>query len=149
MKALAHVCRIGKLGIVLAVAAMVGGCGDGHPKRVQVAGTLTIDSKPLPNAELKLIPSKGRPALATTDSSGRFKLWTFTPGDGAVPGTYTVTVVAYERKNPTTLRWLVPKKYELANKSGKTVTIDQPAEDLKIELSWGGTTPEFDHPPAQ
>jgi hypothetical protein len=149
MKALAHVWKIGKLGIVLAVLALVGGCSDGHPKRVQVAGTLTIDGKPLPNAELRLIPAQGRPALATTDSSGHFNLWTFKPGDGAIPGTYTVTVVAYERRNATTLRWLVPRKYELANKSGKTVTIDQPTEDLQIALTWGGTTPEFEHLPAQ
>jgi hypothetical protein len=137
---------IGTLGIVLAIA-LAGGCGDGHPKRVHVAGTLTIDGKPIPNAELRLIPSQGRPALATTDSSGSFKLWTFKPDDGAVPGTYTVTVVAYERKN-SAIRWLVPKKYEHAKTSAQTVTIDKPTEELKIDLAWHGETPEFDHPPA-
>jgi hypothetical protein len=138
---------IGTLGIVLAIV-IAGGCGDGHPKRVRVAGTLTIDGKPLPDAELRLIPSQGRPALATTDSSGGFKLWTFKPGDGAVPGSYTVTVVAYERKNGA-IRWLVPKKYERAKTSGQTVTIDKPTEELKIDLAWHGETAEYDHPVPQ
>jgi hypothetical protein len=148
MKPRTPVCGIGTLGIILALAAMAGGCGDGHPKRVRVAGTLTIDGKPIPNAELRLIPTQGRPALATTDPSGGFKLGTFKPGDGAVPGTYKVTVVAYERKN-SAIRWLVPKKYEQAKTSATTVTIDAPTDELKIELAWHGETPEFDHPPSE
>lgn len=111
--------------------------GDDHPKRVSVAGTLTFDDgEPIANAELKLFPSApGRPAMATTDGTGGFSLWTFRPGDGAVPGMYTVTAVAYERLNPTTYRWLTLPKYENQKTSGKTVAIDKPTKDLKIQLS--------------
>lgn len=37
-------------------------------------------------------PAEGRPAVGVTDALGRFRLSTFRPGDGAVPGMHKVTL---------------------------------------------------------
>jgi hypothetical protein len=83
---------------LLAIAALVllggPGCADKN-KPVSVSGTVTFEGQPLANANVALIPEEGgtgRMAFGQTDAGGKFRLTTWRPDDGAVPGTYKVTV---------------------------------------------------------
>lgn len=58
-----------------------------------VEGTVLLDGKPLAGATVQLVPqSGGRDATGQTDAQGHFRISTFKPGDGAVPGTYKVVI---------------------------------------------------------
>ena len=78
----------------LAVAALVfAGCG--QSETVAVTGTVTMKGQPVDKAEVLFNPKHGRFAMGVTDSAGHFTLSTAKPGDGAVPGEYTVTLGEY------------------------------------------------------
>ncbi len=72
---------------------MAAGCGDSGG-RVTLRGTVKLDGQPLANATVHFIAqdSGGKDALGTTDADGMFRLSTFKPGDGALPGKYKVVV---------------------------------------------------------
>jgi hypothetical protein len=81
--------RVYTLGILLAVVAAVG-CGG---KPVKVEGVVTLDGTPVQGAMVSFVPEKGdRQANGLTDADGVFHLTTFNTADGALPGTYKVTV---------------------------------------------------------
>lgn len=127
-------------------ALALAGCGDGRPKRVPVAGQVLIDGHPLvPKGTgyyyVRLVPSDARPALGMIDAEGRFRLTTFGGEDGCTLGEHKVTVMAYEQIGPAACRWMAPKKYIDFSTTDKTVTINGPTSDLKIELSWEGGGP--------
>ncbi|TWT36009.1 hypothetical protein KOR34_09060 [Posidoniimonas corsicana] len=65
------------------------GCGGDYR---QVSGVVTIDGKPLETGRVKFFPEAGRPAIGEITGGGRYTLTTIDPGDGALPGDYTVTV---------------------------------------------------------
>lgn len=74
------------------------GCGEtvdaNRPKTVPVTGSVTYNGQPVDGATVTFMAgsSEGRGAVATTDASGKFLLTTFEAGDGAIPGSYKVTV---------------------------------------------------------
>jgi hypothetical protein len=75
---------------------------------VPVSGTVTLDGQPLDGANVAFSPVDldGKPANATTDSQGAFRLKTyigasFGQADGALPGEYTVMVSKYEAQSGT------------------------------------------------
>jgi len=125
-------------GVLLAAA---GGCGDGRPARVPVSGQVLIDGKPLTCGFIRLMPSGVRPASAQIGPDGHFTLQTFEPGDGTVPGTHPVMVLAAEQLSGSKQRWHAPKKYANTATSGLTATIDGPTDSLVINLSWEGGKP--------
>lgn len=77
---------------LLPLLVALGCSGSGRP--VKVNGVVTLDGKPLPNAMVSFIneDEKGPPANGGTGSDGTFRLTTYSSGDGALPGTYKVTV---------------------------------------------------------
>lgn len=79
----------------LVVGLVVCGFGCGGAKPIPVHGTVTVDGKPLADAGVSFIPvgGKGRPAFGGTDAAGKYRMTTESPGDGAFPGEYTVTIV--------------------------------------------------------
>jgi hypothetical protein len=126
---------------VAAWLAAAVGCADGRPARVPVGGQVLIDSQPLADAYVRFVPSNARPSIAKTDSAGRFQLTCFDKGDGAVRGTHHVAVIASEELSGTAVRWFAPKKYAEESTSGLQYEIDEPTDDLKIELTWDGGKP--------
>ena len=82
------------MSIVFALAfAVVAGCGGGgSPDVGLVTGTVTMDGKPLENAEVVFSPPNGRPSMALTDSSGKYELTYIRDTKGAVPGTHKVRI---------------------------------------------------------
>jgi hypothetical protein len=85
----AHLRRI-PLVVLLAVALT--GCGG--KGTVPVKGVVTLEGAPLPEATVLFMPdgAGGRPASGFTSSDGVFRLTTFQPDDGALPGNYRVLV---------------------------------------------------------
>jgi hypothetical protein len=81
---------------LIAVAGMVGcGAEDGDfPDTAPVSGQITLNGTPQPMALVTFHPTDtdGSPASARTDARGNYVLASFSAEDGAVPGSYLVTV---------------------------------------------------------
>jgi hypothetical protein len=74
-----------------ALAILMPGCSGQATSPVE--GVVLLDGKPLAGASVQLVPQgEGRDATAQTDAQGRFRVSTFRPGDGALPGTYKVVI---------------------------------------------------------
>lgn len=114
------------------------GCNDGRPKRVSVAGTITIDGQPLTYGNVRFVPENDRPSYGKLDQEGRFKLTCFDGGDGAVIGPHRVQVSASEIIGGSKVRWHAPSVYADFRTSGLKVDVDEPTSDLVIELTWNG-----------
>lgn len=142
------------------------GCG-GKPQRsselVPAGGVVTMDGQPVAGAAVTFHPASGvgggppqrdlKPAArAKTDAEGRFRLWTFEEGDGAVPGEHVVTInkveITASQEDPDAEgydaaraaaepppKYIVPEKYGNPNTSGLTETVspDGP-NDFRFDL---------------
>jgi hypothetical protein len=127
--------------LVGCVVLSLAGCADGLPERVPVSGTVFIDGKPLTKGSIMVIPDGERAAGGSIGPDGRFQLTSYELNDGVVTGTHRVTVQATEHIGERDTRWLTPKKYGDAATSGLSITVTEPTDDLKIELSWDGKGP--------
>jgi hypothetical protein len=81
------------------VALMTLGCAGGsdRPATVSVGGKVTYNGQPVEGAGIQFVIKEGsRSAFGTTNAAGEFTLTTFEPGDGAVPGDYTIIVTKLE-----------------------------------------------------
>jgi hypothetical protein len=69
------------------------GCGS-KSGAVPVSGVVKLDGQPLTSAAVSFIAQEpgGRDAHGSTDATGAFRLTTFDPGDGALPGKYKVVI---------------------------------------------------------
>lgn len=84
---------------VLVCSLLIGlvvGCGGGPPP-IPASGTITFEGEPVADASVLFTPTGSGvearlPATGKTDAQGKFKLTTKTPGDGAIPGDYVVSV---------------------------------------------------------
>ncbi len=86
-----------KFFVCLAALAFFVGCSGGGAAdlgAVSASGTVTLDGQPVEGASVAFSPKApdGKAAAGLTDSSGKFTLTTVEAGDGALPGSYTVTV---------------------------------------------------------
>jgi hypothetical protein len=93
VKALAATCTMG------AVLAFLGcSSDDGVGQRYSVSGTVTYKGKPLPKGTIGFQPEEKGAARGASGEivDGAYSLTTQTPGDGAFPGKYKVTVAARE-----------------------------------------------------
>lgn len=91
--------------LLLVIVACIG-CNSGskRPPTYQVSGTVTYQGKPLEGAMVTFVPADGvqvEAATGITDSSGKFKLTTYTADDGANAGDFLVKVAKYDGKKPT------------------------------------------------
>jgi hypothetical protein len=87
------------LGITIPAVLAVLGCGDstGLPPRYRVSGTVTYNGKPVEKGTVTFTPAKseGR-AAGGTIVAGSYSLTTLDPDDGALPGSYKVSIIAKE-----------------------------------------------------
>ncbi len=137
------------------------GCGGGtadvnRPQPVPATGTVTYNGEPVAGATVTLVPQdEGRGAVGKTDASGQFTLTTYEAGDGAIPGSYRVTVaktvaggipegdVVVEMDasdGPTAeddeAKEMLPEKWKDPETSGLTAEIKQGGDDtLNLELT--------------
>jgi hypothetical protein len=115
------------------------GCGDGLPKRVPVSGIVMIDGLPAAAGTIEFAPvSGGRTAAGEIGSDGRFTMTTFKPGDGCTIGDHKVTIHSYKDVTGNTRHWLLPKKYAVPGTSPLQISVREPTDNAKFELSWEG-----------
>ena len=126
---------------VTASSVAVAGCGDSRPRRVPVAGVVTVDGAPLAYGSIMFVNPETRPAGSSIDAQGHFTLSCYEAADGAIVGRHLVKVTAAQPYGQNAVRWLAPKKYANENTSGIAVDVTQPVKDVKIELTWAGQKP--------
>jgi hypothetical protein len=115
----------------------IAGCGDGRPSRVPVSGTVVINGQPLTRGFVKFVPANGRPSVGKIGEDGKFTLTCFDGGDGAIPGTHRVQVSSNRIISANKIEWFAPPSYADFRTSGIEVNVDEPTDDLTIELTWG------------
>ncbi len=124
-----------------------------------VEGTVTFRGKAVEGATVVFVPATAgkRAAIGTTDATGRFRLTTKDPGDGALPGPYAIAVSkteasgglsaaeaeAWSRKRENfgkyppapTITEHLPGRYKAATTSGfqATVTAGRNTVNLTLE----------------
>jgi hypothetical protein len=113
------------------------GCGDGRPERVPVSGHVLIDGQPLKEGNIKFVPSNGRPSAGKLGADGRFTLTCYDGNDGVLLGKHKVQIAANRIISDSKIEWYAPPKYADFRTSELEFEINEPVEDLKIELTWG------------
>jgi hypothetical protein len=126
-------------GLCILVLPGLGGCSE-PPQRVPVAGTVTIDGRPLTSGLIQAVPDDGRPAAGKIASDGTFRLESpsnETVVQGVVPGKYRLAISAFEvvDEDSDDVNWLAPSHYANFRTSGLEIDVTGPQEDLVIELS--------------
>jgi len=141
------------LGLVIVL-----GCGDqsGLPTRYPVSGKVTFKGEPVEKGTISFIPTQdsGRPATGEI-TNGNYSLTTATPNDGALPGSYKVTVISKEldttklkeiakggqfhhdanfAKATKNAKNLVPARYNLADTSDLTATVEAKSSTINFDL---------------
>jgi hypothetical protein len=122
--------------LLLACLLAVAGCGrtSRRPETFPGGGVVTLDGKPLEGAVVSFqAPGAKYWAEGRTDAAGRYALFTFVAGDGALPGTYGVVITKYEdpatvpesrRERPDYVpRNLLPARYAATDTSGFSATV--------------------------
>lgn len=122
------------------------GCGPRNnptfEKTVPVRGTVVLgNGAPVTGGLITFHPKELNrgDAWATIDRDGRFELGTYKKDDGAMLGTYTVTIepIIYDKNgNPRPFPSLgIPAKYTRAESSDLTVEVkDEAIQDIKLVL---------------
>ena len=77
--------------IALVATSAASGCGESGPARRAVAGSITLDGKPLPSGTVVFAPLDGATAAVAEVSDGTYRL---APARGLAPGRYQVEVRA-------------------------------------------------------
>ncbi|MBA3482591.1 MAG: hypothetical protein H0T51_12320 [Pirellulales bacterium] len=106
-----------------------------------VAGIVTIDGRPLTEGNIKFVPDGGRPSSGKIEPNGRFVLTCYDGADGAIPGTHRVAISASKILSESKMQWLAPRKYADFRTSDLKYDINEPTDNLAIELTWDGGKP--------
>jgi hypothetical protein len=133
---------------MLGVASLVAispGCGGDGVKLVPVAGTVTLDGKPLEGATLSFVPAAGSTVSTSgtdiTGPEGNFQM-TFKGRSGLAPGKYTVLISKTEDKPLPDGRQIDPvfakAKFERQLMGLTKETIPPQNFDREIEVPEGG-----------
>lgn len=129
---------------MLFVAVM--GCGNPNGT-VKVSGNVTVDGQAPPGPGVITFSvveaAEGfpnRPTMAKFKSDGVYEATTFDPGDGLLPGTYTVAIECYETPHNMEgkpVRSYIPKKYMSPETSGFKLTVEPKSKPVvyNLELS--------------
>jgi hypothetical protein len=131
-------------GCLLVLLVLVG-CGRKGPEVVPVEGTITFGGGAWPKPGVLYFtvdaPAAGmpnRPAMAKFNTDGKLTVTTFHNGDGLIPGKYKMGVECWEvppsMEAPTKAKSYVPKRYQAANSSGLSVTVEPGQSVLKLNL---------------
>jgi hypothetical protein len=119
------------VGGVLA-SGVLAGCGSGGASgALPVSGKVTKGGQPVAGAAVTFQPtaSDGKAASGTTDDTGTYKLTTLVNGDGALPGSYKVTITKFPADAaPTT-----PE----AGKEAKAADVDAVYKAMQAQGKYG------------
>ena len=132
-----------------AIFAFGSGCKQ-TPRVVPVAGKVLYNGKPLPFGSVMFQPDQGQAAVGDIQADGSFKLSSYGPDDGAVPGKHKVSVSCYEGHRPGKAsgdslgKLLIPLKYTRFGSSGLTAEVQDTAgkdpQEVILELTGPAVT---------
>src|SRR4051812_32834985 len=93
-----HRRRVSRLSALFVGLTLIAGCSDDGfgRQRYSVQGTVTYKGEDLAKGQIAFVPdeAQGGQVASAQIENGYYSLSTLTPGDGALPGKYKVTVVA-------------------------------------------------------
>lgn len=127
-----------RITVSLLVLSSLGCAQRSRPNRPQthaVTGTVTLSGAPVADAMVTFLPDGGGlGAVGKTDAEGRYLLTTFQRHDGAMAGTYKVTVVKrgpegpepgpdYRGPRPEAPKHVLPARYASATSSELTASV--------------------------
>ncbi len=132
---------------LLALGTLVG-CGGGSsgPQLVPAKGKVMRGGQPLANVVLQFIPEKGQLSAASTNAQGEFTLYGPGGKEGAIPGTFKVTVACPfnpaagssgdgSAPTPNASPCSLPAKYSVPDTTTISVTIPPEGKsDLVVEV---------------
>lgn len=126
--------------LLTAAALTLPGCAGGI-KTYPVSGKVTFNGKEVPNGTISFIPKSGETATGEIRPDGSYRLTTRRSGDGAVPGTYTVVIVAMqdmgnrmpEDRTPLPPP-IVPNKYTSAATTDLTAEVKEQDNTINFDL---------------
>lgn len=141
------------VGLILVSAAslLVTGCGPNNPfGAIPVGGKVIYNGQPLKEGEVLYNPvdSKGRRAKGKIQADGSFQLTTLELNDGAIPGEYQISILAYAphpgepsrteaAESPDAIRdrikrgHIIPEKYTDPETSGLTDSVNKDHSGFK------------------
>lgn len=129
--------RIG-LALLVAVALVIlPGCGPGQdvPELGEVTGTVTLDGKPLANAQVRFEPESAALSIGLTDGNGQYELSYVNDAKGAAIGKHVVRIEWFpDPDEPAQEAVLVPARYNTES----TLTAEVKAgknENVNFELT--------------
>lgn len=139
------------LAVCSLACVLVSGCQkSGLPGTIPIRGKVVFDGEPLAKGEVLYNPvdQAGRRARGIIQPDGTFKLTTLEKDDGALPGEYRITILAYaphpgepgrtvESESRTEIRerikrgYVIPERYIDPELSGLTDTVDESHSGFK------------------
>lgn len=128
-----------------------------RPATQPVTGTVTLNGTPVDGATVTFQPidASGKAAVGLTDSAGTYVLTTFESNDGALSGSYKITVIKTEapapssgdatgeyvppealgpEARPAAPKNLLPEKYAATQSSELTATVKDGANTIDLPL---------------
>jgi hypothetical protein len=107
------------------------------PNPVEAQGKVALpDGRTLTAGRVELKPTgtEGLEAFGDIDATGSFKLTTFKPGDGAVPGTYKVTINPFQFRTRNGIPARIPNAAQIPPRY-----LEASSSDLTVQIKPGGS----------
>lgn len=125
-----------RLAALAALVVGLTGCwGNDRPKTIPISGVVTIDGQPPgEGGKLFFTPTEvapgynRRPASGSFNAQGNYRVMSWEPDDGLVPGHYTVAIAPGDA-----VKTRVPAKYQQSATSG--LEVDVPVDQRSIEFN--------------
>uniref|UniRef100_A0A7C2JY55 Carboxypeptidase regulatory-like domain-containing protein n=1 Tax=Schlesneria paludicola TaxID=360056 RepID=A0A7C2JY55_9PLAN len=136
----------------MVLLASVAGCGGGSTLEVAdlvpVSGKITLDGKPLPSAQVFLLPkgtTRGQGAFASTDESGGFAMKCNNGEDGCPKGEYSIQISKLMTPDGQPIPEgqtaadvgaidIIPPRYKDPDAPQNALNVDGPKTDLVFAL---------------
>jgi hypothetical protein len=127
------------LPILIVSLFVISGCGSSNEfgvTPVPASGSVLVDGKPVAGLTVELNPTFKWPnekmpfPQGRTDADGKFKLGTFSPDDGAIPGDYQIAVKTDSSEGLGKITAPIGMQYADASTSGLKATIRNEATEI-------------------
>ncbi len=129
--------------IMLFVVNLLPGCSN-SPQCIPVQGTVTVDGAKVPGPGFIYFTSDpdhtqglSRPGTAEFDAEGNYKVKTFMPGDGLLPGKYLLRVDCWQSapnmEGKPVISFL-PQKYQNASSSGLVLNVEPNSVSITFDV---------------
>ncbi len=113
------------------------GCAPGYPEASPVVGRVTVNGEPLGSGEVQFLSSDGLVATGRVEPDGSYRLTTFQPDDGAMPGSHQVSVKSQQSTGLgiDSLFEPVPARYADPETSGLTASVTDGMNQIDLPLT--------------